>query len=296
MRGTFKIAKLFGIPVMLHWSFLLLVPFGVYYSQALELTGQEVQWWSLLSVSVVTCILFHEIGHALIAKRYGVETQDIILFPIGGMARLNRLPDKPVQELLVALAGPMMNVLIAALLFPFFWFLTRPYLVLHDIPSPENIDDNFFLFLPLLLFLNLLLAVFNLIPAFPMDGGRILRALLSIKWGRVKATKVAVVIGLVVAVGLTGLGVWLGRYSYLFIGFFIAYTAIREYSWVKTEHLLASYKVADVFLRDHLVLSLSDVLQKAVDAFEISGQQGFIVFGESGDPVGTIDLAEMTEL
>ncbi len=296
MRGRIKIAKVFGIPVFLHWSFLLLFAWGGYYGQALGMNCQEMRWWALFGIAVFVCILLHEFGHALTAKWYGVKTRDIVLFPIGGMARLDRLPEKPAQELLVALAGPLVNVLIAILLFPFFWFLTRPYLTTVETPRLDNIDDNFFLFLPLLLFLNLLLAIFNLIPAFPMDGGRILRALLTVRWGRLKATKVAVAIGQVIAVGLVVFGLWSGRYAYLLIGLFIAYTALREYRWVKTEHILASHTVSEVYLKEHYAISTTDNLQTALDAFNKTGQQVFLVFDKLDHPVGTLDIGEVMEV
>ena len=293
MRASIKIAKVFGIPVLLHWSFLLLIAWAVYYGQTLGLNAQEMCWWTLFGVAVFVCILLHEFGHALAARHYGVETRDIVLFPIGGMARLDRLPEKPTQELLVALAGPLVNVLIATVLFPFFWFMTRPQLSSRDIPNPDNLDDNFFLFFPLLLFLNLLLAIFNLIPAFPMDGGRILRALLSVRWGRLKATKVAVFIGHILAMSLIVLGIWFGRYVYFLIGLFISYTAMREYRWVKTEYALASHTVSEVFLKEHFALSLSDSLRAALDVFEKTGQQSFFVFDEMNQPTGTIDIGEI---
>ena len=295
MRGSIKIAKLFGVPVLLHWSFLLLIAVGGYYGKALNLEMYEIGWWALFGLSVFACIILHEYGHVLTAKRFGVETRDIVLFPIGGMARLNRLPDRPFQEFLVALAGPLVNVLIAIGLFPFFWFFTRPSLVVHAVPDPENIDDNFFFFLPLLLFLNLLLALFNLIPAFPMDGGRILRAVLSIKMGRLNATKIAVAIGQVIAVGLIIYGMWSGHFSYLFVGLFIAYTAINEYRWVKTESLLASHTVAEVFRRDYHLLSLNAEILDARNVFEKTGQKGFLVFDESEHLVGTLDFDETGE-
>ncbi len=296
MKGSIKIIRLFGVPLLLHWSFLLLAPLGWYYGQQLELEQNEMVWWALFGVAVFCCIILHEYGHALVARKYGVKTRDIVLFPIGGMARLDRLPEKPVQEFLVALAGPLVNVLIALVLFPFFWFYTRPALLTQAIPDSDNIDDNFFFFLPLLLFLNLLLALFNLIPAFPMDGGRILRALLSIRFGRLRATKIAVGIGQVLAVGLIFYGMSSERFSYLLIGFFIAYTAMREYRWVKTESLLASYKVDDVFMRQHHPLLLDDDLQKATAIFERTGQKGFLVFDHHTNLVGTLDMGKLLEM
>lgn len=295
MKGSIKIIKLFGVPVLLHWSFLVLIAVGWYYGQALGLEVHEIGWWALFGISVFLCIIMHEFGHVLTAKRFGVETKDIVLFPIGGMARLNRLPDKPIQEFIVALAGPFVNILIAFILFPFFWFYTRPALATHAIPAPDNIDDNFFFFLPLLLFLNLLLALFNLIPAFPMDGGRILRAVLTIKLGRLNATKIAVAIGHIIAIGLIFFGMWSGRFSYLPVGLFIAYTAMNEYRWIKTEILLSSHRVKEVFRRDHHPLTPNNTIQEVQKVFEKTGQRGFLVFNEKNGLIGTLDYDEITE-
>ena len=174
----------------------------------------------MLAISIFLCILLHEYGHALTARKFGVTTKDIVLLPIGGMARLNKMPEKPAHEFLVALAGPMVNILIAVFLFPFFWFITKPQLAAYPLSAPENLDDDFFLFIPLIIFINVLLALFNLIPAFPMDGGRMLRALLSLKTSRLKATKVAVAIGIVIAIGLGFYGAISGRWFYVLIAFF----------------------------------------------------------------------------
>ncbi|MEO1257941.1 MAG: site-2 protease family protein [Bacteroidota bacterium] len=281
---------MFGIPVLLHWSFLILLIVGYHFHQSLDLSKAEAWWWVNFSLAVFSCILLHEFGHALMARRFGVETKDIILLPLGGMARLNKLPEKPWQEFIVALAGPLVNILIALVLFPFFWFITKPDLVAHALPGPEQLDDDYFLFLPLLLFLNLLLAAFNMIPAFPMDGGRMLRALLSIKMGRLKATKMAVGLGAVIAIGLGIYGVFAERLSYPILGLFIIYTALREYRWVKTESLLSACLVSDVFLKDHHRLSLNDDLAEVKKIHGATGQKGFIVFDEMDLPVGVLDV------
>ncbi len=278
--------------MLLHWSFLLLLMAGAYWGYKQGLAINQLVWWSLFGVAVFSSILLHEFGHVLVARRFGVETKDIVLLPIGGLARLRRLPDKPFQEFLVAIAGPLVNVCIAFLLAPFFWFITRPELVQHEIPTPNNIDEDYFFFLPLLLFLNILLAVFNMIPAFPMDGGRILRALLSVKWGRLKATKVAVAIGQIIAVVIVITGVWFGNYSYAIIGIFISYTAMKEYRWVKAEHLLSGHKVADAFAGDCPHLSINDDMEVAFQIFNNNNQRGFLVFDESGNLAGTFWIDE----
>lgn len=280
---------------MLHWSFILLLIFGAYYMQRADLSKLEMQWWCLFFIAVFLCILLHEFGHALMARRFQVETKDIVLLPFGGMARLSHLPEKPVQEFLVALAGPMVNLFIAACLFPFFWLITKPQLVAYPLSSPENIDDDFFLFLPLLLFLNVLLAVFNLIPAFPMDGGRMLRAVLTIKIGRLKATRVAMFLGVVIAVGLALYGAVSGRWLYCLLGIFIVSTAFREYRWVKTESALAGAHVGDVVQRTGKKTGLEDQLKEVKVLAEQSGETGFLVVDGEGELIGTLDMSEWME-
>lgn len=252
-------------------------------------------WWTLFAVTVFLCILLHEYGHALMARRYGVETQDIILLPFGGMARLNRLPEKPVHEFLVALAGPLTNLLIALFLFPFFWFITKPQLAAYPLSSPENLDDDFFLFLPLIIFMNVLLAIFNLIPAFPMDGGRMLRALLSLKTNRLRATKVAVAIGIVIAIFLGFYGIAYAKWLYVFLGLFIVNTAMKEYRWVKTESLLESYYVKDVIKEIHQTILLDDYLSDINNIAESTERKEFIALNETGTLCGVLDLKKIPE-
>lgn len=197
MRGTFQIAKLFGIPVLIHWSFALLIAWVIVsgYSSGLDVIG--IVWLTLLMFSIFFCVVLHEYGHALTARRYGVGTKDIVLLPIGGVARLDKLPEKPVQELLVAAAGPLVNIAIAILLSPYFFWISMDS-VQKEMVEGEGIVST--TFVPYLISLNIMLALFNLLPAFPMDGGRILRSLLAIRLGREKATKIAAIVGQIFAV------------------------------------------------------------------------------------------------
>jgi Zn-dependent protease len=247
MRGSLKIAKLFGVPVLLHWSFAI-VPVAVYFLWKKEDTGTEgLLWLSLFATSLFLSILLHEYGHVLMARRFGVSTKDIILLPIGGLARLTKLPKRPSQELLVAVAGPLVNVLIALLFLPYFFFVFWKNLEINALPLPEAITEDFTFFIPMLFGLNLLLAIFNLIPAFPMDGGRILRALLSMKFSRVRATWVASTLGQVIAAGMVVFAMVKARPSYSLIGAFIYITARQEYRWVKTESLLENHAVSEAY-------------------------------------------------
>jgi Zn-dependent protease len=184
MRGSIKIAAVAGIGIYLHWTFAVLM--------AWLLMGGLIQGGAVskmllplvFMLSLFACVVLHELGHALTAKRCGIKTRDITLLPIGGIARLERIPEKPMQEFLVAIAGPIVNLIIAALLLGVLAFQGGPL-----IPSAQA-QLSYTDFLPRLLSVNLFLVAFNLLPAFPMDGGRILRALLAIRMGRRQATAI----------------------------------------------------------------------------------------------------------
>ena len=187
MRWSFRIAHIAGIEVRMHATFLLMLAyFGMKYG---EQGGLPAALSGVLFVCLVFgCVLLHEFGHALAARRYGIRTPDITLLPIGGVARLERMPDKPMQELVVAIAGPLVNVVIAGIL----WLYLGLRGGIPDVESIRFIGPS----LPLkLLVVNITLIVFNLIPAFPMDGGRILRAFLAMRISYGKATHIAATIG-----------------------------------------------------------------------------------------------------
>jgi Zn-dependent protease len=177
--GSWKIGKLFGIGIYLHWSFLLL-PALVFLTEP----SVPIAFFVLgLVLAMFGCVVLHEFGHALTARAFGIGTRDVTLYPIGGVARLERMTEKPWEEVLIALAGPAVNVAIAVLLgFGLFLVLMiNPHLL-------QLLLLQFFFYL---MMLNLGMVVFNMIPAFPMDGGRVFRALLAIPMGRLQATRVA---------------------------------------------------------------------------------------------------------
>src|SRR6266508_2328041 len=184
MRWQWKLGRFAGIDVYIHATFLLLIGW-VGYSY-----WQQSQQWSevlkgiLFILALFLCVVLHEYGHALTARKYGIRTRDITLYPIGGVARLERMPDKPIEELWVALMGPAVNLVIAAVLFTILYLSgSRPPMTDLTITSGS--------FPARLMTVNISLVLFNLIPAFPMDGGRVLRALLAMRLEYVRATQVA---------------------------------------------------------------------------------------------------------
>jgi Zn-dependent protease len=224
MRLSWKIGRVAGIDVYVHATFLVvffLFP-GVFAGGSLAPLNV------FLILSVFGCVLLHELGHALAARRFGIETRDITLYPIGGVARLERLPRASGAELLIALAGPAVNFAIVALLVPL--------LVLEGAAFASSGESILGLFLQELLIVNLGLGLFNLIPAFPMDGGRVLRAVLSGWLGRVQATSVAARVGqfLAVCFGVSAV-LWTGNPIHVALAAFIYLAARAEEAQVLHE-------------------------------------------------------------
>ncbi len=211
MVPSWKLGRAFGIDLFIHWTFWLLPAWVALAGPG----GAELGLNLAVLAAAFGCILLHELGHALCARRFGITTRDITLYPIGGVARLERMAEKPSQELWIALAGPAVNLVIAVFLVAVLTCvaLVDPALVLQSLGG---------LFLFHLLAVNVLLVLFNLLPAFPMDGGRVLRALLAMGLGQLKATKIAVWIGVGMA-ALIGVGGMLELHNpwLLVIAFFV---------------------------------------------------------------------------
>jgi Zn-dependent protease len=217
MLRSWKLGRAFGIPLFVHPSFLLILAWVVFQTrdQGLFTAGFVLVW----VLAVFACVLLHELGHALMARHFGIRTRDITLYPIGGVARLDRLSERSHEELCIALAGPAVNVVIAMLLTPLLIFAAIARLPFGDFQTYASTDGGLTLLAKLAFGIwvsNVGLVIFNLIPAFPMDGGRVLRALLSNWLGRVRATDVASRIGLVLAMGLALLAI-LSLNPFLFV-------------------------------------------------------------------------------
>ncbi|MEY3051456.1 MAG: hypothetical protein RLY31_1241 [Bacteroidota bacterium] len=223
----------FGFPVRLHGSTALLPPLFLYLWAVEDMTVREVAWFALVAAGLMGSILVHELGHALVARRYGVQTREIVLLPVGGLARLSHLPQRSLEECWIALAGPAVNFLLALLLFPWLLFVMVPGLRQMAPPTPESLPGNFFFFLPLLFAMNVGLAIFNLLPAFPMDGGRVLRAALAVRLGWLRATRTAAYLGQALALVMAAVGLSGYNHMYLGIAAFIFITARQEYRWAQ---------------------------------------------------------------
>jgi Zn-dependent protease len=263
MKSSWNIGKIFGIDLKVHLTFIFLIVW-VAFSAILNLgTFQTVLLEILFILALFGFVVLHEAGHALAAKRFGIPTRDITLLPIGGIARLESMPEDPKEELWVALAGPTVNVLIAGILFV-------GLLISGTFTSPLNLSilmDNFWV---RLLSVNISLVLFNLIPAFPMDGGRVLRSLLASRMDKTKATQIAANIGKVFAIGLGIAGFFLNPWLVL--------TAIFIWSGANTEanseELKANLK--GLVVRDALVSQFYQVEanQPLGSVFQLALQTG----------------------
>ncbi len=284
MKWSWKIGTLAGIETRIHLTFLLLL---VWVGASHWIAGRSMD--AALSgtafiLALFGCVLLHELGHALAARRYGIPTRDITLLPIGGVARLERMPEKPAQELWVALAGPAVNVAISAALFV--WLsITHSWAPLgqmHVASGP---------FVERLLVANVWLVLFNLIPAFPMDGGRVLRALLASRMEYVKATQTAAGIGqgLAFVFGLIGL---FGNPMLLFIALFVWIGASQEASATQMKAAMAGTPIRAAMLTDFRHLDGDDKLADAVRLILQGSQQDFPVM-EGGRVAGILTRADL---
>lgn len=272
--GSLRLMKISGINVFVHWSFLILVAWVI-------VSGIKVgQNWTAIIFSlafvfiVFICITFHELGHALTARRYGVQTKDITLLPIGGVARMDKFPENPKQEFLIAVAGPLVNFAISLILYLYYLIIFR-----GDMGNPLELQINLKGLLVNVIIANLAIGIFNLIPAFPMDGGRILRSLLAMRTDRVSATKMAASIGQTIAVFFAITGVFFNPFL-IIIAIFVFIGAQYESSAIESISFLEGYKVSDVMRTKYTVLSGDDPVSKAVDELLAGADQDFVVVNQ----------------
>lgn len=273
---SWKLGRVAGIDVRVHGTFLiLLVWVGVsHYLQRHRPADAAAGIVFILALFAV--VVLHELGHALTARHFGIRTRDITLLPIGGVARMERMPDEPKQEMLVALAGPAVNLALAALL----WTVVTPT-AWHDVDWVGAGD-----FLSRLLWVNVSLALFNLIPAFPMDGGRVLRAVLAMRMSYVRATQVAARIGQALALvfGLVGL---FSNPFLVFIALFVWMGAAAEASEALMRSAFGGVQVSHAMITRFETLRPTDTLQRAV-AHVLAGFQHDFPVIEDGRIVGLL--------
>jgi Zn-dependent protease len=285
MKYSLYLGQISGIRIAVHWTFLILIAWIVISDMKTGSDAIEIMWSVGFILAIFGCVILHELGHALAAKRYKINTREITILPIGGVAQLESMPEKPKEELVVALAGPLVNVIIAGVLFPF----VRLTSDIDDMDTLRIISaENF---LPSLMSINLWLALFNLIPAFPMDGGRVLRALLGFKFTHAKATKIAASIGQVLAIVFVFIG-FVSNPFLIFIGLFIFLGAQSEATYSQSKFLLKGFTVKDVLMHEVPVISHSATVKEAASKLLDSQNKDFLVVKDER-PVGTLSRGQI---
>ena len=269
MKWSIKIGRFAGIDVFMHFTFILLISWVamVHWRQGQSLSAAMAGVFFILAVFL--CVVLHEFGHALMARRYGIKTRDIILLPIGGVARLESLPTDPIQELWVALAGPAVNIVIAVALF--FWLrLTASLEPLQTMTITTGP------FLERILAVNIFMIVFNMIPAFPMDGGRVLRALLATRKEYGHATQIAASIGQGIAVLFGFIGLLYNPFL-LFIALFVWIGAAQEANLARMKSAVGGITVQQAMISNFQKLEVTDSLKRAVELTLTGSQKDFPV-------------------
>jgi Zn-dependent protease/CBS domain-containing protein len=279
MGWSVNIGTIAGTAVRIHITFLL---FLVWIFVASYLSGGAQAAWSgtAFMVLLFVCVLAHEFGHIFTARAFGVQTPDVTLLPIGGVARLERIPEKPREEFLIAVAGPLVNVAIAFALVAFAGAsLDATHLAAVETTRTSMLDK--------LASVNLFLAAFNMIPAFPMDGGRVLRALLSIRLGFARATDVAATIGQWVAFGLGFLGL-LYNPMLIFIAIFVYLAAASEARLVSLRAMSRGVPVSSAMMTQFATLAPEAHIDEAVETLLRTSQSEFPVVDSTGRLVGLL--------
>lgn len=279
MRWSFKVARIAGIEVRLHITlvlFLAWIGFSYY-----RMGGAAAAMDGLLFVvAFFGCVLLHEFGHAIAARAFGIQTPDITMLPIGGVARLQRMPDKPWQELVVAIAGPLVNVVIAIILVLWMGHTT-------DLGHLERLHQPDSSMLPKLATVNIGLVVFNLIPAFPMDGGRILRSLLAMTLPYARATQIAAWIGQALAFVFGFIGLFYNP-MLIFIAFFVFIGAQQEAAMAQMKDISLGVPVSEAMVTHLVKLTSRATLDDAVEAMLRTSQHEFPVVDDRDAILGVL--------
>lgn len=277
MGWSLKLGTIAGTEIRIHMTFVLLLVW-IWFTHY-QIGGAPAAWEGVAFIlSVFVCVVLHEFGHIAAARRFGIKTPDITLLPIGGVARLERNPSEPREELLIAVAGPLVNVVIAALLIAVIGGVAG----LEQLVRPQDPQIDFFVRLA---GVNIFLVLFNMIPAFPMDGGRVLRAILAWRWSLERATRVAATIGQGTAfvMGVAGL-----FYSPLLILIAIFVYLAAESEAQSSELQAISVTVGDVMLTEFGVLQSDARLSEAAELLLATSQNEFPVVDGEGQFAGLL--------
>jgi Zn-dependent protease/CBS domain-containing protein len=284
MSWSLNIGSIAGTQVRVHITFLLFL--GWIFAASYVSGGQAEAWSaSLFMVLLFACVLAHEFGHIFTARAFGVATPDVTLLPIGGLARLERIPEQPHEEFLIAIAGPLVNVVIAFALV----LLAGAKLNMGDLAVVESAKVSL---VDRLAVVNLFLALFNMIPAFPMDGGRVLRALLATRLGFVRATEIAAFIGQGCAFVLGFAGLF-GNPLLIFIAIFVYLAASSEAHSVALRAMSRGVPIGTAMMTQYATLTPEADVEDAVQTLLRTSQSEFPVVDTEGKPVGLLTRADI---
>ena len=284
MKWSWKIGEVAGIGLFVHSTFLILIIWiGLSFWRTEQTISAVVEGVGFI-LALFGCVLLHELGHALAAQRYGIKTLDITLLPIGGLARLQRMPEDPKQELVVAIAGPLVNVVIACA-------LLIGLSAGGGLGSAANVSMTGGSFFTRLMLVNVILVLFNMLPAFPMDGGRVLRAFLATQTDYATATQIAASVGQAMALGFGLLGLFFNPFL-IFIALFVWIGAAQEASSVQLKSAISGVRVSTAMLTDYRSLRPEDSLRDAVE-LTLSGSQKDFPVVQDGKVIGVLTQALM---
>lgn len=262
MRGSIKLLEIFGISVKIHVTFFLLL--------LLVLPGGIK--WIFLTIAIFCLVIIHELCHSLMAKHFGITVREITLLPIGGVSSMTKMPEKPSQEFLISIVGPLSNIAIVIIFFYPMKYLLGGEVLLHPLSTA-----TWPLTFAYVYWINLVLAGFNLLPAFPMDGGRVLRSLLATKLGYQKATRIAVNFGNIFALAFAYFGIIHFNLILIVIAIFIYTAASSEELQVDIRETLKKYRVGDILPRDFFTVKSDTTLASVLELIFHSHQEDFPV-------------------
>lgn len=288
MGWSFRIARVRGIDIKVHATFFLILVFGAF-QWAGSVPGNPVEgalFGMMLMILLFTCVTLHELGHSIAAQLFNIPVREIVLFPLGGVAFITRSPEQPLHELIIAAAGPAVNVVIAAILFVVTGGIGIDFMDVNALLVALR-EPSLTTMLIWLLFANISLVIFNMIPAFPLDGGRILRAILAMGLGNVRATQIAAAIGQISAVILGVIGIANGQLLLTLIAIFIFFGAGQERGLSEARTVLNTLRVGDAYNKHALNLQVGDRVSTVVEYILTSYQPDFAVL-QGSNIIGVI--------
>ena len=284
-RWALQIGSVLGIPIRIHATFLLIL---VWFGMAAAASSRNVPREIAFVLALFACVLLHELGHAAMARRFGVRTREIVLYPIGGVARLETIPGGW-AELLIALAGPAVNVALAGVCAAALMALDVPQAFRQAMPwQNTGLVQKLF-------WANITLVVFNMIPAFPMDGGRVLRSVLAIGLGQQRATSIAAFIGQVIAGVFVIGGIFQGNFFLGFIGLFVFLGASQEVAFQTRRHAVAGHTAREAMITTFETLAPQDTLGRAAELLLATHQHDFPVLDAWNRVAGVLPRARLLE-